>query len=217
MDDLLRRRVQHRLDALGINPFEAERRAHLKRGYVNDLLIGKKTTFREKALPALAAALECDLDFLRGRSDTPQSGPSTRIAGETAGIRMPIDGIAEAGAWRDPQADDDDPETAPIPPDPRFPADRQSAFLVRGDHAAGLRITGGSIVLAVSSDGYRDGDIVVARRLRADGLAETSIRVIAGGALSARPAKGEIPTYPRSEAEIIGRVVRAVVLFGEAH
>lgn len=205
--DLLRSRVRARLDALGINPFEAERRADLKRGYVNDLLIGKKTTFREKALPALARALECDLDFLTGQSNAP-------VTEQRSPIGLPLSGTAEAGAWRDPATDSSAGEFVPIPPDPSFDRDRQRLFLVRGDHAAGLRITGGSVVLAVSDVAYRDGDIVVARRTAPNGTAETSIRVLGAGALSARPLKGEIPAYPADEAEIIGRVTRAVVLFG---
>lgn len=209
MGDLLKRRVRERLDALGINPFEAERRANLKRGYVNDLLIGKKTTFREKALPALASALECELDYLTGRRDTPTgTEPGSAIGG------MALAGIAEAGAWRDPDAESVPATPLPVHPDPRFDSARQSIFLVRGDHAAGLRITGGSIVLVVSDSAYRDGDVVVARRVAKDGTAETSIRVLAGGALSARPLKGEIASYPVDEAEIVGRIVRAEIIFG---
>ena len=201
-----------RLDALGINPFEAERRAQLKRGYVNDLLIGKKSTFREKALPAIAAALECDPDFLTGRLDTPRPAAPPPPAG------VPIAGIAEAGAWRDPSAGGDDAETLPVTPDPRFDPDKQAIFLVRGDHAGGLGISGGSVVIVLAGGGpYRSGDVVVGRRTAGDGTVEASVRVLAAGALSARPLRGEIPPYPLDEAEIIGRVVSAIRVFGDPH
>jgi len=211
MNDLLKGRVQARLQALGINPFEAERRAHLKRGYVNDLLIGKKTTFRAKALPALAAALECDLGFLTGTQTAP-----TR-AGSDPALGMQLSGIAEAGAWRDPDAQSLPEARLPIVPDPRYDPARISIYLVRGDHAAGLGITDGSIVSVLSgSETYREGDIVLAKRTAEDGMIELSIRVLStGGALSARPAKGTtIPSVPAEEVEICGLVISAIRVFG---
>ena len=209
MSELLRSRVNERIQALGINPFEAERRAKLKRGFVNDLLIGKKDTMREKALAALAAALECDIAYLIGAQQTP-----TLLPAEFAGS-MKLSGIAEAGAWRDPSSADIPEDALPILPDPRYSAAKQSVYLVRGDHAAGLKISGGSIVFAVADGAYREGDVVIAKRKGVAGTAEISVRVLSGGALSTRPAKGEASSFPLTDGEIIGRVVRAIVLFGE--
>lgn len=209
MSEILRSRVNERIQALGINPFEAERRAKLKRGYVNDLLIGKKDTMREKALPALAAALECDVGYLIGAQQTPTLAPA-----EWAGS-MKLSGIAEAGAWREANSTDIPEESLPISPDPRYPPEKQRVFLVRGDHAAGLRISGGSIVFTVADGGYREGDVVVAKRNGVSGTSEISVRVVSGGALSTRPARGDANSYPLVDGEIIGRVVRAIVLFGE--
>lgn len=211
ISELLKSRVKQRLDELGINPFEAERRANFKKGYLNDLLIEKKTTLREKSLPSLAAALECDLDFLTGRSDQPH-GKGNRGSG------VEVEGILEAGAWRSTAKENWSDERIPVTLDPRYDAGKQLVFLVRDDHAAGFGITGGSVVIVLESDGpFRDGDIVVARKWAPERIAETSVRVLSGGALSARPAKGDIPAYPVDEAEILGQVISAIRIFGEPH
>ncbi len=198
----LRMRVQARLDALGINPFEAARRANFERSFVNDLLIGKKSSIRERKLKALAEVLECDAAFLRGQQGVPR-------AGDQAG-RMPLAGICEAGVWREPGGE---LAGASIPylPDPRFPVDRQQLFLVRGDHAAPLGIVDGSILVVIAGENCRDGDHVVARRIRSTGDAETTVRLLAGGALSAAPLPTTIesPLIPLNEAEIVGRIVVA--------
>lgn len=215
--DILRSRIEQRLNDLGINAFEAERRANFKKGYVNDLLTRKpdgtwrKEALRDKALPALARALECEVDFLVGQSDRPnKSGKGA------AGVEL--EGILEAGAWRSSSRDSWSEERIPVTLDPRFDPARQMVFLVRDDHAAGIGITSGSVVIAVESDGpYRDGDVVIAKRWAPDAIAETTIRTVSGGALSARPAKGELPAYRIDETEIIGRVISAIRMFGEPH
>lgn len=206
MSDLLRDRVKARLDTLNINPFEAARRAGFERGYVNDLLIGKKISMREKSLAKLADALECDPGYLLGR----QAVPSRQIG--SCGI--PLAGIAEANAWR--RADDPGVPDTPIPisPDPRFDPERIQLYLIRGDHAGGIGATDGSVIAVLTNAGpYRDGDVVLVERLR-DDERELSIRVISGGALSARPLRNSIPAIPLSDARIIGMVVSATRIFG---
>lgn len=213
MSENLRRRIQERLETLGINPFEAERRAHLKRGYINDLLIGKKTTFREKALPALADALECDIEYLTGSAPSPVRTAATIEDG------MRLSGIAEAGAWRDPTMESIPDTPLPILPDPRYSPDELELYLVRGDHAARLGITDGSVVCVLTSTKtIRERDIVLVRVPAGNGTFETSIRVVSGGALSARPASGMvIPALSLNEVEVIGLVISAIRVFGDAH
>lgn len=206
LGDQLRERVQARLSALGINPFEAERRAHLKRGYLNDLLIGKKQALREKSLAPLSQALECDLDFLTGLQATPR-----RI--EEA--MTPVAGVAELGVWREKGTFFGEPlPPLPIAPDPRFPACKVKLFVVHGEHAAGLGITGGSLIWVLRSDGpFREGDILLTRRERGDQV-ELAVRVVSGGALSARPTKADVATVAMGDVEIEGQVVSAVRVFG---
>lgn len=54
----LRQLVEDRLEELGLNPFEAAVRGGLERGFINDLLQGKKTGVRGNNLAKLAVALE---------------------------------------------------------------------------------------------------------------------------------------------------------------
>ncbi|XAI96294.1 hypothetical protein [Microcystis phage Mae-JY30] len=208
MSEHLRERVQARLDALQINPFEAARRAGLERSFVNDLLIGKKSTMREAKLVALADALDCDVAYLRGFQNTPRAG----IAG---GAGQPLAGICEAGVWREPGADIP-AQPIPFTPDPRYPISDQELYLVRGNHAAGFGITDGSLLVVVKGAAIRDGDHVVVRRRRPSGEIETSVRVQAGGALSASPPAGNSQIAPilMDDAEIVGLIAISFRVFG---
>ena len=168
MENLLRDRIRERLAALDLNPFEAARLIPAERTFLNDLLIGKKKTIRANAIPAVAAALQCDAGYLMGTQprprggispETPEKSPLARVAG------LPLVGIAEAGTWR-LSARSGQRQTLPVSPDPRYPAERQVAFLVRGDHAAELGAGDGSVILALTGADCREGDVVLIRRTR---------------------------------------------------
>lgn len=64
MESLLKRRVEERLAALRTNAFEAARAVNFERNFINDILIGKKTTVRGPNLLKLAQALHCSADYL---------------------------------------------------------------------------------------------------------------------------------------------------------
>lgn len=80
MDSTLAERVRERLEALGINPFEAARRAGFERSFVNDLLIGRKKSVRGAALLRLATALGCDPAYLVGMQAAPRHTPEGEVA-----------------------------------------------------------------------------------------------------------------------------------------
>lgn len=217
MSERLRNRVRERLDAKGLNPFEAARMAGLERSFVNDLLIGKKNTVREKKLPALASILDCDPDYLTGAQDTPRGGSSR--------VGMPMAGIVEAGAWRSLGSFVSSVGTLPIEPDPRFPLGEQQAYRVRGDHAAGLGILDASILCIATMTGLEetgrklhDGDVVLVRQRNGD-LFELTARVYEetreGVRLSARPSiDGEFADFKLPDVEIVGLVLRSIRVFG---
>lgn len=219
MGERLRSRVRERLDAKGLNPFEAARMAGLERSYVNDLLIGKKETIREKKLPALASILDCDPDYLTGAQDTPR-----RSGAGSGGMRMV--GIVEAGAWRSASSFVTTAGAFPIDPDPRFPSEEQQAYRVRGDHAVGLGILDASILCIATMAGLEaagrklhDGDVVLVRQSNG-GLSELTARVYREGRegvrLSARPASGaeEFADFKLPDVEIVGLVLRSIRVFG---
>ena len=77
--ELLRTRIQARLEELDINPFEAARRGGLERNFVNDILVGKKQSVRGKNLARLCAALDVTADYLLTQSfgEAPARGRTT--------------------------------------------------------------------------------------------------------------------------------------------
>jgi len=223
MGDLTRNRVRERIETLGLNPIEAARIAGFERTYFHDLLNGKKHTIREKNLPAAAQALQCDADYLTGVQDQPRRSGSAGNGRWTAtGIAM--SGISEAGAWREKDAQIASIGPIPIDPDPRYAKDEQQAFRVRGEHAAGLGIIDGTILVVASMEGLslagrklRAGDAVLVQRANGN-LFETTVRVFEdtpdGVRLSAKPAHGEIAALELGEGvEIIGLIVRAIKVF----
>ncbi|MCF1502167.1 LexA family transcriptional regulator [Afifella sp. H1R] len=67
MENGLKERVRQRLDDLGINPFEAARRAGVERNFINDLLSGRKRSIRDTSLTKLARGLNTSEAWLLGR------------------------------------------------------------------------------------------------------------------------------------------------------
>lgn len=195
-------RVQTRMDALRLNSAEASRRAGLGRTSVHDLISGRKQTMEGHALISLARALETTPEFLLGEDE---------VVARTHKGEIPVVGIVELGAWR---AADDAPAS-------RFVAVHESmsddvAYLVRGDGAMGVGIHDSSIVIVARGGEFRHGDIVVCQQQR-DDLIETSIRQVHVGdrkPMFVAPTLGKsVPPLGQLEANVIGVVVRAVLLF----
>lgn len=184
MQNFIRDRIRDRLAATGLNPFEAARLAGHERTFINDLMIGKKSTIRQAAIPQVAAALDCDPEYLIGAQDEPRRmSPQTREIAPLAGnTGLPLVGIAEAGTWRQDGAQIA-PQSLPVPVDSRHPVSAQVAYLVRGDHAAALGATDGSVVVGLRGAEWRDGDVVIVHRSRIgdDGPeAEITLRKVSG-------------------------------------
>lgn len=165
MENYLRSRVRDRLEALGINAFEAARRIGVERTFLADLLSGKKDTIRPRAIAKVAEVLDCDPEFLIGAQATP------RRAAVAVDGTLPLAGICEAGVWRSPEADAT-PAALPIAPDPRFPRQRQAAYLIRGHHADELGLMDGDVLVAVADEPVRECDVVILRRIRDGGERE---------------------------------------------
>lgn len=221
MENFLRSRIRDRLEALNLNPFEAARRIPAERTFINDLLIGKKDTIRQSAIPKVAAALECDPEYLLGVQDKPRRQKADRPANppeiprDTPSPTVPLVGVAELGAWR-PAGHTGPHQTLPLTPDPRHPAAAQVAYLLRGDYAAGMGATDGSILLAVRGAPYRDGDAVIVRRSRTgeDGPEEEiTIRRVMGGNLETAPLNAAPVAIRAGDVEVVGRVISAHLIF----
>lgn len=210
MPERLRERIRARLEALGINPFEAARRAEVERSYVNDLLIGKKSSMRQAQLAKVAQALECDPDYLIGLQSMPRMGDAPN------GIGVELEGVIEPGVWREPEAAVSR-FTIPFPPDPRYPPHRQHWFLVRGDSLAKIGLLDGSIIEAVDGIPARNGDVAVLRRTHATGAIQTSVHLRQDDAWAPVPG-AEIAASPAvlhdDDVTLVGLVVLAFRTFG---
>ncbi|MEH3117034.1 MAG: helix-turn-helix transcriptional regulator [Methylorubrum populi] len=77
MERTLKAFVERRLAEIGTNPFEAAKSAGLERGFVNDILQGKKSTVRGSNIIKLASALRVDVRTLV--EETLNSVPSQEL------------------------------------------------------------------------------------------------------------------------------------------
>lgn len=222
MSDVLRKRVQGRLDALGINAFEAAKRGGLTRNFFYELFRKengkfKKDRFNLKHLDAAAKALDCDPEYLTFEQRTPRRG------GVPDGMKL--SGVAEAGALRAPGAGIPKGLSAVLEPDPRYPEDTQEVYQVRGGHAAGLNIPSEAFVLSAKIDALKAlgrelsaGDVVVVSRAAVEDKSEITIRKVAFDASGMRfdgfPDDGALdPLHASDAVSVLGLVLQAVVVF----
>jgi hypothetical protein len=126
---------------------------------------------------------------------------------------MALAGVCEAGVWRERESAPA-PAILPLSPDPRFPPERQAAYLVRGHHADDLGLHDGDVLTAVDDGPVRDGDIVISRRVREGGASELAARLVENGELRARPGVSLSPKLTLADVQIVGRVIFAHRIFG---
>ncbi|MCQ9144576.1 MULTISPECIES: hypothetical protein [Brucella/Ochrobactrum group] len=180
--DILKQRIQQRMDALGLNPSSVALHAELGRSAVRDILSGKAKSPKHITLYKIAEALECSASYLVGEIDTlfPKDDPEKWVALDRS--TMEISGILEAGVYRkkgerfllDEEPTGYNPIWNPktIENDRRFPG-RKLAIYEMGDSSLdGLHIVKGDIVTILLADDdnvqLRDGQIVVALNLPPD-------------------------------------------------
>jgi hypothetical protein len=221
---VLQERVNARVKALGKPAIKLATDGGLGRGFIRDIIDGRKKTFKAESLAQVARALDCDPEFLLGQQDevrreVPRDGAAS--GGITYG------GICETGVRRTPAAMRAARTTTAVPlePDPRHPGLANVAFLVRGDGMAGEHITDGMIVGCIDAGDWRqrhgevrDGLIVVVRATRQpDGDVELSLRRVAalrdGLHFQASPAEEFGTVTPGPGVEVVAVVTRAVRLF----
>ncbi|WP_436356397.1 helix-turn-helix domain-containing protein [Brevundimonas sp. CEF1] len=174
--NLLAKRIQARLDELGMTARRASLEAGLSPGAVGKMLSGESESPRAKNLQSLATVLQCNPAYLTGGMEEPgdlvgpvDGDPTIRIAGE-----------ARLGSWsvsHEPMAG---AGVLFMPPLPDAPAMRQQAIILVDRHMDDLfppktilhLETGKSIALD-------DGDVVVISRLRFNGeMAEITARQV---------------------------------------
>lgn len=166
-------RIKARLDELGESSFDVSVKIGKHRNFLNDLIVGRKKTFGANLLPELAAALNCDVQWLVGLQDSP------RTAGEQFET-LPVSGLVEAGVWRKAGKDPASGTRVPMRPDARYPAAQQRVWLVRGSIPGGEMMGDGTAILTVDAvdqaaifNIVSNGDLLVVERKRGDMLERT--------------------------------------------
>src|ERR1700732_3293056 len=94
--EVLRQRIQLRLDALGINAGKAAKKAGLGNTAIYDILRGSNINPTLRALELIAKACKCSLAYLLGESDNLEGGSGTGL------LSIPVLGCAEVGAYKVP-------------------------------------------------------------------------------------------------------------------
>lgn len=178
-ETVLQQRIRERLQLLRLNPRQASLQADLGPDAIRTILSGRSKSPRGETLSALARVLECEVDYLLGRTDKPWSDETARrdLRGVALGVnRMWITGGL---GLREYEQDDfidtwDDKHEKPVRVSnvyslPDYLPGRQSLEVCLDDHAAPF-CPSGSYVHALSLIGYdtdlKDRDVVILERLR---------------------------------------------------
>jgi transcriptional regulator with XRE-family HTH domain len=188
----IRERVQARVDALGESAITLAKRVGLERGFINDILIGRKATIRFDKLPMVARALKCDPRYITGEiskpqpigwldpdeapggdGDLPKEGDKAPMPLREIIPGIPMLGVCETGVWRKQGAQQGPARRMTFVPDPSFPTDPQVCFEVRGPGMDAEKIVDGMMVLGIEYRHFvenvralESGMIVVLRRER---------------------------------------------------
>lgn len=171
-------RVSRLRRALGLNQSELARRIKKRPQSIQALEAGK---IRHPGyILQLADALGVSPQYLATGSDDGSTLPDTAL--------LRVEGIAEAGAYRDPAlvaGIRPVGETVPLVRDPRFQDARQYTLYIAGDDASPAFTRGSYAICADLADldnRPTDSMLVHVERMR-DGLVETTIRRVQGGRL----------------------------------
>jgi hypothetical protein len=167
---MLRERINARLEALGINAFEAARRGGFERAFLHDLLSGRKERIHPRNHAKIAEVLSCSVEYLRGETDDPRgiihADPDAPF--RLVHFGLPLHGVIEVGAFRKRREVKRD-DLAPLAADPGFDETKQMAFELRVADAFQLSLKGGRAFLGAidfieyttSCGSLRNGDLVV--------------------------------------------------------
>jgi SOS-response transcriptional repressor LexA len=160
---------------------------------------GRQHGISQESLGKLAKVLRCSRHWLltgEGQEQDLAITPFGMAYGSERTGTLPVAGPVAAGNWSDVTDLSHDPNPIPsdIPPDPRYPLDRQYAVLVRGTSINNVAREGDYLVVADLGTA-RSGDLVIAVCDR-DGMREVSARRYYenGSAIELRPDSSD-PRY----------------------
>ena len=175
-------RIERRRQQLGFS----ERRAAVKAGLSPSQIRTMRRQWREgrqrgvsvRTIAGLAQALQTTPEWLISGTGTEEVVAKTQ-QGPGAAVCLRLPGAVGAGLWIEGAASENkDLQFAPVPPDPRYPAQYQTAYEVRGTSTDRFARPGDYLVVvdrAAAGLPVRSGDIVIVTRNK-DGLREVTAR-----------------------------------------
>ena len=171
MENLLRKRVQERMTALGTNAFQVAKKAVLGDSYVRDILRGRTASPNAANLGKLADALETTPSYLMGRD----MGESTvrPVAAKVEGVR--VLGRVAANSWQTVEDDVEQDEEAVerVPSVSGYPVEWQFGMIVEGNCLNKIAADGDRLVcldLIKSQVDIAEDDLVIVERRKFGGL-----------------------------------------------
>lgn len=214
---MLKERIEARLEALGLNQFQAVEGTQLARHFIYDILAGRKQNVRSKNLQELARALRCSVAYLEGKSDD-VGLPPKQSANSSAIKPLTTAGIIDAQSWRREGADSTDVIEAP--PLPQYAASRQMIFVYRGEPFQQIR--DGMFVVAIDAQDFvrnhgiigPGSNVIVQRKRRMDDedFTQTTIRKLTTSAADRALAKRIDAAADAKSGNDEGRVIAVPVL-----
>jgi hypothetical protein len=136
-----------------------------------------------RTIAHLAEALRTTPEWLI--SGTGQKGVAAQAPQSTGSAPwLRLAGAVGAGLWIEATSENNDPQFVPVPADPRYPAQYQSAYEVRGTSTDRFARPGDFLMVvdrAAAALPVRSGDIVIVTRNK-DGLREVTARRFQGSA-----------------------------------
>lgn len=193
MDSKIVKRIEQRLEDLGMSAAAASVKAGFSNSYIRDLR-RKAGDPKVTNLTKLAAVLEVSVEWLlSGQGDlnvtknpqisTKSSDSSLSRASDTLPVKgIRVEGVSHAGRFEDISLIEDDESTREYIPallDPRYPHAQQYALKVSGDSMNRKFMDGSYVICAAWSDVGRElkaGDCVHVERVRYASERETTIK-----------------------------------------
>lgn len=227
MEDRLRERLEREAAARGMSAPELSRAAGQDKAYFGDFFAGRKKSVSVVAFLRVANLLDLDpwelADIPRPENQSAKTAESPPLPPPPAPavdrqlvdvpLELPVSGILEEDAYR---AVDGPCGNVTVPAASSVPAERQTAFEVRGDEYAEWGVRDRSIVHSASYRHYESvgaGGLLVVRDAEG-GLVRTRLRravVNEHGALLLEAPDGKAEDYPPRTASVLGLVIQGTL------
>ena len=176
-------RIDQRLRDLNLSERGAARAAGLSPAHIRTMrqqyAEGRQRGASIHTITGLARALKAKPEWLISGVGPIEEPTIGEHAGDAAARGLHLAGTVAAGVWTESGADSDQPRRVPVPPDPRYPADCQCAYEVRGTSIDRVARPGDFFIVVDRHKmdlPLRSGDLVIMTQFKEGGLQEVTAR-----------------------------------------